>query len=356
MKVAFTVYIKDSLGGAERRLIRIYNELCKTNSVSCELLVRGCDEEKATDVFERADCSTNNISKVICFERTKECLKHILETQYDIIHYFEGNRFNSIIEFISRIKGIKTIYTLCNYYEALNIADVSKMRYVRRQLKMADIVDLLYPLGLDYISKIRKRRIDITPGTFTELMLFKPQKKERLMVYAAARLEKGKNPELLIEACECCKESIRDSNYKVIVLGKGELFDRLAEKVNTYGIDDIVELSGYKKTSEYLPYAEVAFSLQMIENYPSQMVAEAASSGCFLIITDVGDSRKCADTSFCQFIHEDKYELAEAIVRYIDLSENEKSRIIADARNYASVNYSLQRSVEYFRGLLETLC
>ncbi len=356
MRVAFSVYINDSLGGAERRLIRIYDVLCKENDIDCVLIIRGTDFENAYNVLKKADCNIDHITEVKCFRKTKDCYIYLFQNRFDAIHYFEGNRFNSIVEVIAKIKNIKTIYTLCSYYEALNLASHQKMRHVRWQLKMATIVDLLNPRGKKYVDTIRKSKfVSITPGTFTDLATFRPVEKEKLLIFAAARLDKGKNPELLVEACYICKDILRNKGYKILVLGKGELEQTLNNRITSYEIGDIIKLVGYKQTSEYLPQANVVFSLQINENYPSQVIAEASACGCYLIITDVGDSRLCAETSFCKFIKEDKNELAIAIKEYMELDDDTMNTIIENARKYAERHYSIDNSVRYFSELIEKI-
>lgn len=47
MDAAFIFYPKDSFGGAERRLSRIYNEICAENDdLKCDIVIRGCDISK----------------------------------------------------------------------------------------------------------------------------------------------------------------------------------------------------------------------------------------------------------------------------------------------------------------------
>lgn len=355
MRFALLFYLKDSFGGAERRLTRVYNELCaEDNSIQCDIVVRGCNKDTAMKLFKQADCCVENINKIIAFESPFMCLLYLLFTrQYKLVQFFSASNYNIAVQYVCKISSKLNLYTVCGYQEACNTFPEKHMKKVRKQLSLADFVDLLNPTGIPFVSRyIKSGKLSITPGTFTDLNVFVPQKKERTIVYAAARLEPSKNPRLFIEGIYICRNDIRKAGYKVYLLGKGYEEEYLKRYIKDHDISDIVNMVGYDKTSKYLPSASVFFSLQMLENYPSQSLAEAAASGCYLIITDVGDSRKCADESFASFIKDDPEQLADALKEYLRSDDEKRKKIIQSARSYAEKNYSIEASKEYYRNLL----
>ena len=356
MKFAFIFYLKDSFGGAERRLTRIYNELCaEDNTVKCDIVVRGCNKETALRLFEQADCDNTHFDQIMAFKSPLFCLMYLLFTrQYKLVQFFSASNYNIATQIVCKLSGKKSLYTVCGYQEACNTFPESHMKKVKAQLRLADYVDLLNPTGIPFVSKyIKKGKLSITPGTFTDLDVFWPAEKEKTIVYAAARLEDSKNPRLFIEGINECKKQIQDAGYKVILMGKGKDEEYLKKYIRNNGLTEIIKMVGYDRTSKYLPTASVFFSLQKSENYPSQSLAEAAASGCFLIITDVGDSRKCANESFASFIDNDPKQLAEALKSYIAFSDIEKAEIIKKARTFAEINYSIEKSKQYFSNLLK---
>lgn len=356
MRVALVFMLKDSLGGAERRLVRVFSEICKTYAdFKCDLVLRNCNEETAIRLLKHADCDVDVFQSVRCFERPIDSILHILiSPQYDIVHFFSGCRYNIVCQLLCKIRGKKNLYTVCGYGEAYNTFSESHMKLVRTQLKLADAVDVLYPSGETYIKSVAKDRlVRITPGTFTDLSVFTPEKKNKTMLFAAARLEETKNPMLLIEACALCKEQLRQYGYRIVILGKGVLEKKMKARIVEENISDIVEMVGYAQTSLYLPQAEVFFSLQRQENYPSQSLAEAAACGCYCIITDVGDSRYCANESFAAFVEEQPSVLAEAICNYLELVN--KDNIVYNARMFAEKNYTIDASKEYFIDLFREM-
>lgn len=358
MDISLEFGFGNSLGGAERRLSRIYNEICaETDDIICDIVVRRCGLNIALALFQQMDCDLLNIYRIYAFtSRCKSLLHVFLSRKYQVIHFFSTNKYNLGMLLACKICNKKCIYTVCDYYEAYNYAPKSRMGIMKLQLRLADHVDLLYPLGADFVSRyVKKDRLTITPGTFTNLSLFKPQEKNKTIVYAAARLNDAKNPILFIEAINECADQIRAAGYRVILLGQGQYEEYLHNYVKEHELTDIVHLAGYDKTSKFMPTANVFFSTQKLENYPSQSLAEAAACGCYLIITDVGDSRRCADESFAAFVKPNKEELAHALVRYLAFSDQEKEAIIKSARAFAETRYSIEESKKYYLEILRRL-
>lgn len=362
MDIAFVFEPGSAFGGAKRRLPRIYNEICAENDdIKCDLVARRSDLNTVLAQFRLADCDVANINHVYAFKsHFKSHLKSLLHVlflhKYTIIHFFDASRNNVAIQLICKLSNKKCVYTICSYDEAYNNCSKKHMLLMKLQLRLADHVDLLYPAGVDFISQyVKEGRLTVTPGTFTNLNLFKPQEKNKTIVYAAARLEERKDPILFIESINECADQIRAAGYRVILLGQGKYEEYLQNYVKDHNLTDIVHLAGYDKTSKYMLTANVFFSTQVLENYPSQSLAEAAACGCYAIITDVGDSRRCADESFAAFVKPNKEALAQALVRYLRMSEQEKRAIVEKARAFAETHYSIEESKKYFLKILRRL-
>lgn len=352
MKVALLFYAKDFLGGAERRLLRVYSELAEEN-ISYDVIVFGCNKERFEDILKKADCEVKNKESIYVFEKKIQCMKFLtVHTAYDVIHFVDTSNFNITVAALCKLKQIHSLFSVCNYYIARNVTSKLTLIKTKLLLKLSSHVDLLYPSSYNLINKMTKQKVTVTPGTFTNLDFFHPKKKEKLILFAAARLEEGKNPMLALSAVNIEKEYLRDNGYYVKVLGRGYEEEKLRNYIAEHGISDIVEISGYLRTSEVLPRAAVFLSLQKLENYPSQSLAEAIACGCYVIVTDVGDSRKCANDDFSDFISSDPNELANAIRTYIDKNDKAKKNIVEVARNYALINYNISKSKDYFKKLL----
>lgn len=355
MKRAVLVLYSDTdFGGAERRLIRIYNEIGKKNE--CDLLIRGC---KSYQQFEerliKADCDVSNIHEIKCVANNIQCLMYLLfHGKYDVLQYNDICGFHQLLAMLYKKKRTITIFTVAFQNYAYGIMDDKTKRKLIRLLNTSKKIDVLFPAGKKYFDEIStNKNITVTPGTFTNIELFVPKTKEKIILFAAARLEKDKNAELLIEACNIEKENLKKYGYKVIICGQGFEENHLRSLVAIYDISDVVEMPGYVKISEIIPKAETFVCIDLIDNYPSQTIAEAVACGCSLICTDVGYSRKCGSEDFSFFVKNDAQELAHAIKSLIEKTDIEKEKIVQSARKYAIEHYSIKSSSDYFESLME---
>lgn len=352
-RAALVIYSDTDFGGAERRLIRIYNELGKTSE--CDLIVRGC---KSLEVFrkrlEKADCDVKNIHTIRCFGDNIHCLLYLLtHKRYDTVHYVDICGFHQVLASLYMKTKTKTIFTVAFQNYAYGLTDDETKRKLIKLLDTSKQVDVLFPAGEKYFKEIStNKNITVTPGTFTDIDLFVPEKKEKIILFAAARLEKDKNAELLVEACNICQDELRKSGYTVMICGKGFEEEKLRNLVKKYKIEDIVNMPGYVRISEVMPKTEIFLCIDLIDNYPSQTIAEAVSCGCALICTDVGYSRKCASEDFSLFIPNTAKALAEGMLTFIQKTQEEKDTIVKNARAYAKRTYCIDVSVDYFGRLL----
>lgn len=304
LSVALTLRGDMPFGGAERRLLRIFNEIGITHRVS--VLVRACLKTELQNRLDQAACCTDNFSE-IRFSAPKDkiigtldSLRQLMAINPDVIISFDAGPFNRVMVRWMHFLGKHVVLTIANdlyYDEAMK---GTENQALRRLLQKADHIDLLYPRQERYYRKLLQGKtvLTVTPGTFTDLRLFQPGKKERLFVFIAARLEDYKNPRMVLEAAIKCAPMLRKRGYKVLICGKGWEEDALRQMIRERGVSDVVEMPGYVKPHEILPRANVLCATNLINNYPSQTIAEAAACGCFLIATEVGETYRILDDSY----------------------------------------------------------
>lgn len=367
MKIALVIYGKERFGGAERRLIRILNEVGKKHEVI--LVARRTTYAFLHESLDLSSCNVSHFSKIIAIEkntRIGECTKTLVtlkQLNIDIIHIFDPTKFNAVLVVWMRLLGKKILMSLVNglYFYGVNedqkkIAFPHEINLYNFVLSKVDVLDILYPNQQQFYSeKVNKPcLVRITPGTFTDLKLFRPQKKEKWIVFVAARLNKQKNPQLMIDAVKLCKEALRSHGYKVLICGRGWEEDSIRKQIDRDNLGDIVIMPGYINPNKVLPKAEVLCALQSINNYPSQTIAEAAASGCYIIATNTGETYRMLDASFSEMIELSPTALSKAIKTYIHLQDDQKASCSAHARMYAEKHFSIDPSVEYFLDLYES--
>lgn len=350
------------IGGAERRLIRIHNELAK--SMVIDLYVRGCDEVDFHRRMRQAGCDVDCFHRIYCFKLSLRKIANLAALShfalrgrlYGAVGFFDCNRFNIGIAKISKRLKIRSLSIIANYLYGLRSYSDADMKRLEKMVRLVDRVDVLYPNQQKFYENISGRRnVTVTPGTFTDLHAFEPSQKRKLILFNAARLDYVKNPRLLIEACNLCSDNIRAKGYSVSICGTNGDYEQLKKLVGIYGLSDVIDMPGYIDPTDYLPFAEVFCSLSELENYPSQAVAEAIACGCFVIATDVGDTSLMLDSLFSQVIEPTPEALSQSLITFLNSCQREKAGYVTAARAFAESRFNIKESLAYFRNLYEAM-
>ena len=98
---------------------------------------------------------------------------------------------------------------------------------------------------------------------------------------------------------------------------------------------------------EVLSRAKISLSLQPLGNYPSQVVLESMASGCAIIATDTGETRKFLDESCAILIPYDSEALFRAIESLLSNPER-RERLGKAARVKVLSEHTIERYANYF--------
>lgn len=101
-----------------------------------------------------------------------------------------------------------------------------------------------------------------------------------------------------------------------------------------------------------LARSKIFLSLQDHENYPSQALLEAMASGCAIIATDVGETRRLVDESCGALIPRDGVALAQAIERLL-ADQPTLFRMGEAARTRAVARHTVERFACYFWSMVQ---
>lgn len=362
MNLALILYCRYRFGGAERRLLRVFSELGQSHEAT--LIVKSCSRSKLKENLELAGCDIESFARVKAIDFGNSLIEDVfvltelVKLRPDATLVVDSCGLNYAVAKVLHAFNKRLILTIANGLYFYDAANGREDKSLLRLLKVCDQIDLLYPGHADYFSKHVNSNccISITPGTFTDLDLFQPEKKENTFVFLAARLEEQKNPWMMVEAAKLCADALRRYSYRIIICGQGWEEDAIRARIRESHLEDVVTMPGYVPSHEVLPSAAVLCAIQLVNNYPSQTIAEAAACGCFVIATDVGETFRLIDESYSIGIEPTASALANSMVSYMELPEATKAGYISAARNYAHTNYSIDQSVEYFEELFENVC
>jgi len=356
--IALFMFIPENVGGAERRLVRIFNAIAKDGKDIDFIVI---STKTNMDKFYRENISHIFFHETIIFGvshfESIKALLYLVSGKYKAVVYFDGSKYSVLLNLLAAFRKVKTLMIYADYFAAYNMYRGRKKFYFDFSVITASHVDCLYPaaeIGLK--KRFPKKNITITPNSFTDLDRFRPADKEKLMVFASANLSRKKNPHLLLEALNIIQDKIRTHGYKIFICGGGSEQRTLIERSIADGTDDIIVFLGSVNMKDYLPQAELFFSLQTFENYPSQALLEAISCGCYIIATDVGSTKMIVDGAiFSTLVQDDKQELARAIVSYLNLELGQKEAHVKLARQFAEKNFLLETNIVYFSNILHQL-
>lgn len=359
MKIALVLYCRYRFGGAERRLLRVFDQLGRYYETA--LIVKSCSSDKLKEDLKLAGCDIGEFAhvKTIDFKSSiKEnfcVLLELMRLQPDVTLVVDSCGLNYILAKCLHLFKKRLVVSIANglyYYDAIEGREDAGLQ---KLLGTADHIDLLYPGHIEYYRKhVRSSdAISITPGTFTDLSLFQPDEKGREFVFLAARLESQKNPQMMVEAIKICADSLREHAYRVVICGQGWEEENIRQQIKSFRLEDIVTMPGYVHSHDVLPHAAVLCAIQLKNNYPSQTIAEAAACGCFVIATNVGETARIIDEAYSVGIEPTANALAESMVKYMELSETAKKAYVDNARAYAQAHFSITQSVEYFYKLFK---
>jgi glycosyltransferase involved in cell wall biosynthesis len=154
------------------------------------------------------------------------------------------------------------------------------------------------------------------------------------------------NKRAVVTVCQS-SSSKRDIDVALIareVPGKGHALFRKA-------LNSLAEIKYHNKFTndpfEIMRRSKIFLSLQEKENYPSQALLEAMVSGCAIIATDVGETRKLLDETCAVLIPYDPVILAETIT-YLLKNHSHRKKMAENAQRKALSEHTVDRFSNYF--------
>lgn len=355
MKVFLYFNGRARLGGVERRLARVMNEIVSGYGWDVRIILKLYDSyEEVAGAYNRV--VTNNRIEMVGLSSFGEIMRYVMAEKPDWVIYTGG--YGTMMPFMLAgiVAGAKRLLlSVTTNTSMLDFTSLREELLFNATCNLSTKIDCLYPEAIPGLTKrYPNREITATPCPSTELDVFSPGTKANVITYVA-RWVPGKNPYLFIDAIALARESIEKSGYSVIMGGNAKS-DVETERIKAYisekGLDGIIETPGYIDAGTYLPAASVFLSLQDTTNYPSQSLLEAIACGCYIIATGFGDTGLLVHSPFGMLCGKEVPAIADALVDYIGLSPDDKQKCVAAAREYAMKTFRLEDSVSYYHDLL----
>ena len=276
-------------------------------------------------------------------------LRVIKEYKITLIYsVFTGGIWSWILARLLKIKLIYGYTDASVYLVSRKWIDILSSEYW--PLKFASKVDFLSEDIIIAASKkkiyISKERVLITPNSFIDYSRYFPVYPKRELITFCSRLEKLKNPDLLLDVLICLKNRVQ-MNYDVAIIGEGNLLEGLKLKAERNDLKNVRFYGGLSNPEDVIATSKIFISIQSDNNYPSQSLIEAMACENAIIASDVGETRKLVTENEGMLINLDKESLAEAIMELINSPEKCK-QMGESARKKVLREQTLDNFMNYF--------
>lgn len=360
MKIVLVLDFENKPGGAERRIVRVFNAISEVHEVV--LIARRANRSVVEERFACMGVKPSSRLTVRAYPMKGKlrdsfsCLLGIIGEHPDVVLLSDDCGFNRLASRVLKLWEIPLLFVVAYGLYADVEAIKKRNRGFEALVSRASVVDVLYPWQESFYRELLSdgAEVSVTPGTFTDLHIIKPRKKENLIVMFSARLEAFKGTELLVRACSLCATDLRDRGYTVVICGDGDERSHLEGLISGEGIEDIVQLPGYQLSADWFPRARIACNVPPdVSNYPSQTLAEAIASGCLIVATNTPYSYRMVDPSFSILANPDPEAVARAIRKLIELSNEDQCAASLQARAFAEDRFSMEPFIAYYLSLVE---
>lgn len=227
----------------------------------------------------------------------------------------------------------------------------------KKQKKYLDQVDSIVAISnetkqsiLEIFPEYQCKLQKIYNGYDFERMIPNDDNIEDFQLLYCNRFDANKNPLFLIEVAKHLKDDGVD--FKLMMLGAGDLLDKAKAYVKQYGLDRQIKFAGYVKNPyAYFNRCKVFCLTSYIEGFPTTLV-ESMHFGKPFVSTPVAGTEELSQGEKCGFVESDITEYAKKVKclltnpdLYASMSQNCKEEVR---------NYSLQKQIQAIEDLIDT--
>ncbi len=344
----------NGFGGAERRIPHIFSQLdINIYDVSIVVVCYGHKEEIEKEMSRYISETT----KAVYLKSSILAFIHVILNRYDIV-CFPDCVLRTIptiwAALFSRSKRVMLMESVNN--SSFNFRRNWYKYFFLLNMKSSSHLDCLYPSCIPRIkTKFPKKVVTVTPSILPRMDNYQRKKTKQNIILFSGRLIDQKNPKLFIDSVALIRDELRKNSYRCLVCGEGPLKKTLMLYVEKNGWDDFIEFKGYVNMEEVTPHAKIFCSLQSRDNYPSQSLLEAISSGCYCIASNVGDTQRIVKSQFGRLVEFDEIDISRAIVDILYISNEDWLLIESNARRFAIDNFSVSKATDHYHHLFQNL-
>ena len=214
-----------------------------------------------------------------------------------------------------------------------NVSAEAVKAYVEKGICRSDkIISMVNGIELDYF----RFNSDSRQEKRAELNV----KDDEFLLLAVGRLTEAKDYPNLLDAFSFLSKS-DDLNVRLVIVGAGELDTQLKAKVALMGLGHRISFIGLRSDVQHLMSAADIFVMSSAWEGLPLVLLEAMACERLVVATDCGGIRNALNGAGMVVPIKNSRSLADAIIRYIELSPLERQKIGLSARQNVEKNYSL---------------
>jgi glycosyltransferase involved in cell wall biosynthesis len=345
-KCVFVFWSASQFGGMERRYARLASYLM-SNSPECNVSV--CTQRRC-ERSVRSYFTDEHQDKIVAYG-VKPTIhrRHLIDTTLDLfqLFFYLVNLRDShihicqnpgVITFLAALlvpssARLSMVMVDCTYGRTSTLLSRFLARVHINRYSGVDCLSAKTKALLEhFFDRINLNNLHTAPCSFSDYSQVKRSVARDIDLLMLARFVPGKGYDLLSQ--------IQDDllAYNVYCCGTGPL-----------PIDIKNARLGYAKDPyEILSRTKVFLSLQAVDNYPSQSVLEAMASGCAIIATDVGETRKFLDEQ-CSILIECNADALRYAIKKLMTDERLRADLSNRARERVRLEHTIERYALYFK-------
>ena len=172
---------------------------------------------------------------------------------------------------------------------------------------------------------------------------------------AVGRLEPQKDYFTMIQAFR--KVQCEQPASRLLIVGEGSLRLAIEKMVIEFELKDKIIFLGIRRDIANIMNAADAYVMSSTWEGLPNVLLEAHATGLPAVVTDVGGNREVVQDGITGFIVPPKSPeaLAHAMLRLMNLSQEERQRMGEAARRHVEMNFDLRKRVENLRVLYQEL-
>ena len=303
-------------GGAERVVSILSQEFVKRGyKVKIALFSKEVEYEYGGEIIDiDIGASKSYIKKILAlFNRVKK-LKKVFEIEKPdyVFSFMEGCNFACILTGYDIVVSVRNNpEAKFKWYQKFLIRILYKFKNVKRVVAVSQNIENV----LRDKYTIKNTKVIYNPVVFQDNRVVEKLDRFKPFILGIGRLHRQKNFEMLINAFSKLNF---DKNLKLIILGDGNLRDKLNLLIKSRNMQGRIFLLGnVKNVSDYYKQCEIFVLSSIFEGFPNVLI-EALSNGCACIATDcpTGPNEIIVnDTNGFLVKNNDEDEMAKAITK-----------------------------------------